>query len=129
MPTGPVIGPTGGRSKVRRPRVGLLSADAGDGERLQAGLSGSGFLVEKLETMRQVRRAVRKEMVAAFIDLAHPEADAAIKTLSDGGVRVVAFDAVVSDLTLVRSRVLGAADAVSRARLLKTPQKWLPRVL
>ena len=112
-----------------RARAGLLSADAGDRLRVEAGLAGTGYRLESWEAFEQVVRGIAAGPVVAFIDLAHPQADCCIEALAASGNRVVAYGSEVDDLAVIRARSLGAADAVPRDRLLRAPADWLPPMM
>jgi hypothetical protein len=116
-------------SSVGRARAGLLSADAGDRLRVEAGLAGTGYHLESWEAFEQVVRAIAAGPVVAFVDLAHSQADSCIEALAASGNRVVAYGSVVDELAAIRARSLGAADAVSRDRLLRAPGDWLPPMM
>lgn len=62
----------------------------------------------------------------AIVDLEHPDADEAVRTLAATCGRVVAYGPHVDEFALVRARTLGAADAVPRSRFFSDPGAWLP---
>ncbi len=62
----------------------------------------------------------------AFVDLAHPGADEAIRTLAGGGVTTIAFGPHVDDVALVRARSLGAAEALPRSVFFRRLPHLLP---
>ncbi len=62
----------------------------------------------------------------AFVDLTHPGADDAIRTLAAAGVTTVAFGPHVDDVALVRARSLGADDALARSVFFRRLPELLP---
>jgi len=65
--------------------------------------------------------------VVAFVDLTHPEADEAIRSVVDS-VEVVAFGPHVDEPAFDRAVLLGVQTVLPRSKLLKAIAEYLPRI-
>ena len=97
-----------------RPVAGLFGRDLMDRSRIESAADAAGYALVVWVDVAAV--AAPRRPVLAFVDLTHPEADAAIEILSASGVSVVAYGPHVDDLALARAGTLGAADALPRSR-------------
>jgi hypothetical protein len=118
-----------GAAKARafRPAVGMLSADLMDRSRVEPDVNRAGFRLVVWGSAAAIDPA--EPVLAAFVDLTHPEADGVVARLAGEGVRVVAFGPHVDDLAMVRARTLGAAEAVARSAFFKSPAGHLPKLV
>jgi hypothetical protein len=67
-----------------------------------------------------------RRYTVAFVDLEHPDADEAIRSLATTCGSVVAFGPHVDDFAMTRALTLGAREAVPRSRFFRDPGVWLP---
>ena len=110
------------KAEAMRPTALVLSANLLDVERIDAEIRQAGYRMERLGDLPDSVRAA-----AGFVDLEHPDADAAIRLLAGCAIRVVAFGPHVDDIAMSRARALGAFDAVPRSRFFGAIGGWLPR--
>jgi hypothetical protein len=111
---------------MTRPVVGLLSTDLMDRSRVESAAGPAGFAVATWPSL-DAATAGRLPPVA-FVDLAHGDADAAVRVLSEAGVRVVCFGSHVDDMAMTRARSLGAADTLPRSRFFRSIPELLPTI-
>ena len=74
-------------------------------------------------------QTLERRFAVGFVDLEHPDADHAIRSLVGVCGRVVAYGPHVDDVGMVRARSLGAAEAVPRSRFFTDPAAWLPALV
>lgn len=108
---------------MTRPAVGLLSRDLIDRSRIEEAVTSAGF---ELLAWANVGAVGGGHPVRAFVDLEHPDADAAIGVLAEAGVRVVAYGPHVDDFAMGRAASLGAAEALPRSRFFTKLPELLP---
>jgi hypothetical protein len=65
-------------------------------------------------TVAARRPAGERRFTVGLVDLEHPDADEAVRTLAATCARVVAYGPHVDDLAMVRARTLGAASTPDR---------------
>lgn len=109
---------------LSRLRLGVLSANLLDVDRIERAVSGRGYRVERI---RGIEGASTPAVL--FVDLEHPAADDVIRTGSLAGSLVVGYGPHVDDLAMVRARSLGAAAALPRSRFFADPAALLPPLL
>jgi hypothetical protein len=112
--------------QVRKPLVALYTRNLMDRSKLEAGVRAGGYDPYVLRNREFLNRALAARVPPlGFVDLEAPEADEVIRTLADAGVRVVAYGPHVDDIAMVRSRSLGAAEAVARSRFFSHIDRYL----
>ncbi len=108
-----------------RPRVWLLSVDLMDRSRLEGPVREAGFELVAFRSATDLEEADRPP-TTVFVDLTHPDADAAIGRLAEAGIRVIGFGPHVDEMAMLRARSLGAADALPRSRFFSRVAELLP---
>jgi hypothetical protein len=116
-----------GAAKAARmgPHAVLVTRNLMDASRIEAAGAGVGF---RVTTATAVADVPEGGAVVAFVDLEHPDADAAITALSAAAGRVIAYGPHVDDVAMVRARSLGAAEALPRSRFFKDPAAMFPAI-
>ena len=112
-----------------RPAVGLLSSDPMDCTRIEEIITASGFRLEVWDSAGAVSPGRPRPPVVAFVDLAHPDADEAIRLLAGRATRVVGYGPEVDDFAVTRARTLGASDALPRSVFFRSLRGQLPRLV
>lgn len=121
-----VGGETPGQAS-QRPVVAITSA-AGTRARIVAAVEAAGFEPILIRNPAALENALGgRPPSLAFVDLAHPMADEAIRRLARDGVRVIAFGDV-DDFGVVRTTALGAHRVVERSRFLAAVADFIPRI-
>lgn len=118
--------PTGGGE---RPQAVLVSTDLMDRSKLQSVAEDAGFELVVARNPAAVADAVERRPLIAFVDVTHPAADDAIRSLSSVTRRTIAFGPHIDDVALIRAKTLGAADAVPRSRFFSKLRAWFPTVV
>ena len=104
-------------------RVALVSGDLMDRSKFEEAVNGAGM---KVQAWRKSEGPMRP--VVAFVDITHPEADEAIRTLASDQIRVIAYGPHVDEDAMARAATLGASLVLSRSRLFRTIGEHLPRL-
>jgi hypothetical protein len=105
-----------------RPSAVLVSRNLLDSSRIGVAADAAGYA---LVTMADPPADPGRHAVG-LVDLEHPDADEAVRRLTDVCGRVVAFGPHVDDLAMTRARALGADDAVPRSRFFGSLPDWFP---
>jgi len=114
-----------GAAKARAhtgPSVILVSRNLLDAAKVGEAASRVGYDL----TVAARRPGGERRFTVGLVDLEHPDADEAVRTLAGTCGRVVAYGPHVDDLAMVRARTLGAAEALPRSRFFTDPAAWLP---
>ncbi len=106
-------------------RVLVVSNDLMDRSRFEDAINAAGL---QLELWGSPSEGPRVRPVVAFVDLGHGEADAAITSLVDEGVRVIAYGPHVDEDAMTRAGLLGAHSVLPRSRLFRSIAEHLPRI-
>jgi hypothetical protein len=123
-----VVGDDEPAEASQRPAVAITSAPA-TRARIVAAVETAGFEAILIRNPAALENALQSRPPSlAFVDLAHPMADDAIRELARVGVRVIAFGDGVDDLGTVRATALGAHRVVERSRLLAGVAEFIPRI-
>lgn len=113
------------KAAAMRPSAVVVSRNLLDGSRIAEAAEAAGY---RLVTMASVPSDPARHAVG-FVDLEHPDADQAVRTLSESCGRVVAFGPHVDDLAMARARSLGADDAIPRSRFFGSLASQFPAVV
>jgi len=113
------------KAAAMRPSAVVVTRNLLDGSRITAAAEASGY---RLVTMASVPADPAHHAVG-FVDLEHPDADQAVRTLVETCGRVVAFGPHVDDLAMTRARSLGADDAIPRSRFFGSLASQFPAVV
>ncbi len=104
------------------PVVVYVGNDLMDRSKIAAAAGGAGLsLVAAAD-----RDALPDNALRAFVDLAAPGADDAIRALRQAGVTTIGFGPHVDDVALVRARSLGADDALPRSVFFRRLPSLMP---
>jgi hypothetical protein len=116
-----------GAAKAARlgPHAVLVTRNLMDASRIEEAGAGVGF---RVSTVTGVDALPEGGCVVAFVDLEHPDADAAVAALAAVSGRVLAYGPHVDDFAMVRARSLGADDALPRSRFFKDPAAMFPTI-
>jgi hypothetical protein len=119
-----------GAAKARsfRPAIGLLSRDLMDSSKVEPVVREAGFRLVAWRDIAEMESG-HERVAAGFVDLAHPDADEAIRRLSGDGIRTIGYGPHVDDLAMMRARTLGAADALPRSAFFRALADLLPRLV
>lgn len=109
-----------------RPSAVLVSGDLMDRSKVQSVAEELGFELVVARNPAAVEAALERRPVVAFVDVTHPAADDAIRSLSAVTSRTIGFGPHVDDVALIRAKTLGAADAVPRSRFFTHLRDWFP---
>jgi len=97
----------------------IVSRNLLDRSRIEESARAGGFAVSDWKASAPLKATV------ATVDLTHPEAEAAIRGLAGGGVKVIAYGPHVDAAALERARQLGATEALPRSRFFAGIGDWL----
>lgn len=106
---------------LSRPTLLVVTSNLMDASRFDAAAAAAGY---RVESGRGADSSTTP--LVAFVDLESEESDAAIRSLSERGVRVVGYGPHVDDQAMVRARALGATAAEPRSRMFRNPGAYLP---
>jgi len=104
-------------------RVAVVSGDLMDLSWFEDAANSAGMKVQVWGRSEGPIRAV-----VAFVDITHPEADEAIRTLASEQIRVIAYGPHVDEDAMARAATLGASTVLPRSRLFRTIGEHLPRL-
>ncbi len=104
------------------PVVVYVGNDLMDRSKIAAAAGGAGLSL----VAAAGRDALPENAVRAFVDLATPGADDAIRALREAGVTTIGFGPHVDDVALVRARALGADDALPRSVFFRRLPSLMP---
>ena len=102
--------------------VALLSADLMDRSRFEEAVNDAGL------QLRSWDLDAEQAPLVAFVDLTHPDADAAIESLSASGIKTIAFGPHVDEDAMARAALLGADAVLARSHLFRSIRDHLPRL-
>ena len=103
--------------------VAVVSGDLMDLSRFEDAANSAGMKVQAWGKPEGPMRAV-----VAFVDITHPEADEAIRTLASDLIRVIAYGPHIDEDAMTRAATLGASLVLPRSRLFRTIGEHLPRL-
>lgn len=107
--------------------VALVGSNLMDRTAIQSAADGAGFELLLWRNPAAVADGVASGRPAvALVDLTHPAAHDAIRTLAAAGIRTIAFGPHVDDHALAAARALGATDALPRSRFFKRLPQLFP---
>jgi hypothetical protein len=112
-----------------RPAAVLISSDLMDRSKIQSVAEELGFDLVVARNPGAVAAAIERRPVVAFVDITHPAADDAIRSLAAVTRRTIVFGPHVDDVALIRAKTLGAADAVPRSRFFSHLPDWFPTLV
>ncbi|MDP8959456.1 MAG: hypothetical protein M3N51_09725 [Actinomycetota bacterium] len=106
--------------QAAQPQIAVLTRNLMDRARVEEAAGQSGLPSTACASVKELEAALAGGPPAlALVDLTHPEAEQAIRRLSESGVASVAFGPHVDEAALQRARRLGAVDALPRSRFFR----------
>ncbi len=107
--------------------IALFSTNVMDRVTIGGAVGGAGYELAVWRNPAALAAGLSGDLPAmALVDLQHPAADDAIRTLTARGVPTLAFGPHVDDFALSRAVALGAADALPRSRFFRRLPELLP---
>lgn len=125
-----VVGPVASSDEVTKPRIAVAATVREERDRIEGAVSAAGFVMVLIRNPASLDGVLGgRPPSLAFVDLSHPVADRAIRSLTAQGVRVVAFGDGIDDFATVRASALGARRVLDRSRFLAAVDDFIPRVV
>ncbi len=106
--------------------VGVVSGDLMDLSRFEDAINGAGL---QMQVWGKAETGSATSSVVAFVDLEHPDADAAIAAFGREQVKVIAYGPHVDEDAMARAALLGADTALPRSRLFRSIAEYLPQIV